>query len=92
MRGELKDGRRHRLEVYALDVERPITNIQTEVEDIKKIGCENSLFFLSKLPTAKETAHLIIQNVFFIHGPSTDIILDQAFSVEHFLKALCSSM
>lgn len=49
----------------------------------------NILFFLSKLPTAKETAHLIIQRVFFIHGLSIDIILDQAFSVTSFLKAFC---
>lgn len=92
VRGGLEDGQRSRLELYVLDVERPITNVQTEVEDIKKIECENSWLFLSKLPTAKETAHLIIQNVFFIHGPSKDIILDQAFSVVYFLKALCPSM
>lgn len=55
----------------------------------------NILFFLSKLPTAKETAHLIIQRVFFIHGLSVDIILDQAISVTSFLKPffllICSS-
>lgn len=55
----------------------------------------NILFFLSKLPTAKETAHLIIQRVLFIHGLSVDIILDQAVSVTSFLKVffllICSS-
>lgn len=84
---KLEDGQRHRLELYVFDVERPIINIKTEVEDTEKIGCENALFYLSKLPTAKETVHLIIQNVFFTHGPSADIILDQAFSVARYLKA-----
>lgn len=72
----------HRLVLDLLDVRRPGGGYG---EGLKvKIS-----FSLSKLPTAKETAHLIIQHIFFFHGLSIDVILDQALSVTSFSRAVC---